>query len=173
MVEEILGDYAKSTGLKWVALRYFNAAGAGAGIGESHDPETHLVPSVLRAIRTGGPLKVFGDDYDTPDGTCIRDYIHVCDLADAHLLALEKLDKFQGAVNLGTGSGASVREIISTAEKICSERCPVAYAPRRAGDPARLIASNAKAKEILGWRPSRDVEKMISDAWAWEKNRKF
>ena len=177
MIEEIFRDYETAYGLKHISLRYFNAAGCSAdgAIGESHLPETHLIPLVLKAVN--GELetvRVFGTDYDTPDGTCIRDYIHVEDLAAAHRLALEKLGKYNGCVNLGTGIGSSVREIITATEKVSGWRCPVEYAPRRPGDPAKLFADNRKAGEILGWRPRYTaIEEIIETAWKWETNRKY
>lgn len=177
MIEQIFADYEKAYGLKHIALRYFNAAGcAGDGsIGESHTPETHLIPLVLKAIskeRTN--IKVFGTDYDTPDGSCIRDYIHVEDLALAHRLAVEKLNEYCGCINLGTGIGTSVLEIIKAAEKVTGETCPVEYDLRRDGDPARLFADNQKARDILGWVPKyTSIEQIIQTAWNWEQNRKY
>lgn len=147
MIEQIFRDYAKAYGLKYIALRYFNAAGCSAdgSIGESHDPETHLIPLVLQAIQGKRPdIKVFGTDYDTPDGTCIRDYIHVEDLAQAHWQAVRKLDDYSGYLNLGTGVGTSVMEIIKAAEKVSGKTCPVTLAARREGDPAKLFADNKK-----------------------------
>jgi UDP-glucose 4-epimerase len=176
MIERVFADYARAYGLRWIALRYFNAAGAAENgeIGESHNPETHLIPLVLKSIKGEIPsVKVFGTDYDTPDGTCIRDYIHVEDLAVAHRLALEKLDAYNGCLNLGTGIGTSVKEIIATAEKISGKTCPVELAPRRAGDPARLFAANEKARVILGWTPSRDIADILQSAWCWEMNKRF
>jgi UDP-glucose 4-epimerase len=173
MIEHVLADYERAYGLRWIALRYFNAAGAAFGIGESHSPETHLVPLVCRAIMGDGAIDVFGTDYDTPDGTCIRDYIHVEDLANAHRLALEKFGEYTGAINLGTGVGTSVKEIIAAAEKVSGKTCPVNWAARRPGDPARLFASNAKAREILSWIPEKNIEEIISDAWAWENDKGF
>ncbi|MBO7643237.1 MAG: UDP-glucose 4-epimerase GalE [Alphaproteobacteria bacterium] len=177
MIEQIFADYERAYGLQHIALRYFNAAGCSADgtIGESHDPETHIIPLVLKAI-TGERdcIKVFGTDYDTPDGTCIRDYIHVEDLALAHRLALEKLGEYNGCINLGTGIGTSVREIIAAAERVSGKTCPVEYAPRRAGDPARLFANNTKAAEILGWKPKyTNIEDIIRTAWNWELNRRY
>lgn len=177
MIEQIFADYEKAYGLKHIALRYFNAAGCSrdGSIGESHSPETHLIPLVLKAITGERPrIKIFGTDYDTPDGTCIRDYIHVEDLALAHRLAVEKLDDYCGCINLGTGLGTSVKEIIDAAEKVSGKRCPLEYGPRREGDPAKLYADNRKAKQILGWNPQyTNIEDIIRTAWTWETNRKF
>ena len=177
MIEKIFEDYGRAYGLKYIALRYFNAAGASKDgkIGESHNPETHLIPLVLKAIKGERDcIKIFGNDYDTPDGTCQRDYVHVEDLASAHRLALEKLDDFQGFLNLGTGIPTSVLEIIKSAEKVSGKKCPLVYEKRRAGDPAVLYAANAKAKEVLGWKPEyMNVEDIIRTAWNWEINRKF
>jgi len=176
MIESIFEDYKKAYGLKYIALRYFNAAGASADctIGESHTPETHLIPLVLQAIKNRTAVKVFGTDYDTPDGTCIRDYIHVEDLALAHRLAVETLDKYSGYINLGTGVGTSVKEIIDASERVSGKRCKVEYADRRAGDPAKLYADNKKAKEILGWNPKyMNIEDTIRTALEWEINRKY
>ena len=176
-IEQIFNDYEKAYGLKHIALRYFNAAGCSPDgeIGESHNPETHLIPLVLKAIKgERQSIKVFGSDYDTSDGTCIRDYIHVEDLAEAHKLALEKLDEFSGCINLGTGIGTSVKEIINAAEKVTGLKCPVEYVERRAGDPAKLYASNDYALKILGWKPKyTEIEDIIRTAWGWELNRKF
>ena len=172
MIERVFADYEKAYGLRHISLRYFNAAGAAknGAIGESHNPETHLIPLVLKAIRgETPPIKIFGTDYDTPDGTCVRDYIHVEDLAAAHAQALGKLTEFCGALNLGTGMGTSVREVIAAAEAVTGKRCPVEYAPRRAGDPAVLFAANAKACEVLGWSPNyTDIHDIIKTAWIWE-----
>lgn len=177
MIEQIFADYERAYGLKHIALRYFNAAGCAkdGSIGESHTPETHLIPLVLKAIKgEREKISVFGTDYDTPDGTCIRDYIHVEDLALAHRLAVEKLDEYSGCLNLGTGVGTSVKEIIDAAEKVSGKKCPVEYGPRRAGDPAKLYADNQKVKKILGWQPSYDnIEDIIRTAWNWETNRRF
>lgn len=177
MIEQILFDYRRAYGLKYISLRYFNAAGAAAdgSIGESHRPETHLIPLVLQALKGERQnIKIFGSDYDTPDGTCIRDYIHVEDLAEAHCLALEKAGIFNGCLNLGTGKGISVKEIVAAAEKASGLKCPLEYASRRPGDPAQLWADNRKAKEILGWRPRyTDINEIVRTAWNWETNRKF
>lgn len=176
-VEQIFNDYEKAYGLKHIALRYFNAAGCSKDgeIGESHNPETHLIPLVLKAIKgERSCIKIFGSDYDTPDGTCIRDYIHVEDLAVAHRLALEKLDEFNGCINLGTGIGTSVKEIIDAAERVTGKKCPVEYEGRRLGDPAELYATNDLAVRILGWKPKYvKIDDIISTAWNWEQNRKF
>lgn len=177
MIEQIFADYEKAYGLQHIALRYFNAAGCAAdrSIGESHTPETHIIPLVLKAI-TGerDNIKVFGTDYDTRDGTCIRDYIHVEDLALAHRLAVEKLGSYNGCINLGTGVGTTVKEIITAAENVSGKKCPVEYAERRPGDPAKLFADNRKAKEILGWNPQYlNIENIIQTAWNWETHRKF
>ncbi len=177
MIEQIFADYARAYGLRYIALRYFNAAGcAGDGsLGESHQPETHLIPLVLQTIRGERPvLKVFGTDYNTPDGTCIRDYIHVEDLALAHRLALEKLSQYSGHINLGTGLGTSVKEIICAAEEVSGRKCPVEYVERRAGDPAILCADNKRAQEILGWHPAYTrIKDIIQTAWNWELHRKY
>lgn len=179
MMEMIMEDYDKAYGLKYVSLRYFNAAGCDADgeLGESHDPETHLIPLVLKAIKgERANITVFGTDYDTPDGTCIRDYIHVEDLADAHKLAVEKLfaDNISHRINLGTGIGTSVKEIIDAAEKVTGQKVPVVYGERRQGDPAKLYAANSLSKEILGWEPKyTDIKDLIKTAWAWEQNKKF
>lgn len=177
MVETMLRDFDHAYGLRSVALRYFNAAGAdpGARIGERHEPETHLIPLALHAmLGRRPPLKVFGRDYDTPDGTCIRDYIHVDDLADAHLLALEYL--WSGgestAFNLGNGEGFSVQEVLDTVTKVSGKPVPYVDAPRREGDPARLVADAARAKSILGWRPRyASLEHIVEHAWRWEQKR--
>ncbi|ECO3390791.1 UDP-glucose 4-epimerase GalE [Campylobacter jejuni] len=177
MIEQVFADYEKAYGLRHISLRYFNAAGASKDglIGESHEPETHLIPLVLKAIKGEIPaINIFGNDYDTEDGTCIRDYIHVEDLALAHRLALENLYKFSGCINLGTGIGTSVKEIISVAEIVSGKKCPINYAPRREGDPARLYADNKKAKEILSWEAKyTDIKDIIKSAWDWENNREY
>jgi len=158
---------------RFVALRYFNAAGAHASgqIGEDHPVETHLVPNLLKAALSGGaePLKIFGTDYPTPDGTAVRDYVHVEDLARAHVLALEYLAGGGGsfAANLGTGRGSSIREVLAAARQVTGRDFPAKEAPRRAGDPARLVASNALAREKLGWEPRRSLQDVIASAWKW------
>lgn len=176
-VELILKDYAKAYDLKSVAFRYFNAAGADpqGRIGEAHDPETHLIPNVIKsALGIGEPLKIFGDDYDTPDGTCVRDYIHVLDLAQAHLLGLEKL--FEGHksdfFNLGNGEGYSNKQVIETVEKISGRKVEYSFAPRREGDPPTLIGSSKKAFEQLNWKPEyASLDKIVETAWNWHKKQ--
>jgi len=174
MVEQMLGDYERAYGLKSVCLRYFNAAGADpeGELGERHDPETHLIPLVLQAASGRRPsISVFGTDYDTPDGTCIRDYIHVVDLCQAHLLALNRLvaDGASTQYNLGNGNGFSVKEVIETAQRITARDIPVEYAARREGDPARLVADSTRIKETLGWAPKyADLDSIIRHAWQWE-----
>jgi len=173
-IEGMLKWCQKAYGINYAALRYFNAAGANTDveIGEDHSPESHLIPIVLlAALGKRERVGIFGDDYPTPDGTCVRDYIHVRDLAEAHLLALEYLDKGgeSGAFNLGNGTGYSVKEIVETARKVTGCAIPAIVEPRRAGDPSVLIASNQKASETLGWKPVRDLETIISDAWIWHK----
>lgn len=165
--ERILQTAAGEHGLGYAALRYFNAAGADGVRGEDHDPETHLIPLALRAARDGGRLAVFGDDYPTPDGTCVRDYVHVADLAEAHVRALERLPAATGAFNLGTGSGGSVLQVITSVEAVAG--LPLTYdrRARRAGDPPVLVAAHDRAEEILGWRPERTLRDAVADAWAW------
>ena len=176
MAERIFADAARAYGLRSVALRYFNAAGALSehGIGEAHACETHLIPNVLRsALGSSTTLKVFGDDYATHDGTCVRDYVHVQDLAQAHALALDYMDQNEGAhaFNLGNGQGFSVREVISAAEAVIGRSIPYDIAPRRAGDPASLVASSRKAREQLGWRPHwTELEPIIESAWRWHRD---
>lgn len=175
MVEDILADYDRAYGLKSICLRYFNAAGADpAGrLGERHEPETHLIPLVLRAASGRLPeVSVFGRDYDTPDGACIRDYVHVTDLAEAHWLALERLldGGESAAYNLGNGNGFSVAEVIESARKVTGRAIPVVDAPRREGDPPRLVADARRAKGELGWRPRYEaLDTLISHTWAWEQ----
>ncbi|WP_066321115.1 UDP-glucose 4-epimerase GalE [Bacillus sp. FJAT-29814] len=179
MVERMLADFSKAYDLNYVILRYFNAAGAheSAAIGESHDPETHLIPIVLQQLLgQREKVSVFGSDYNTEDGTCIRDYIHVTDLASAHILALEALlsgKKSAEVYNLGNGLGYSVKEVIETCEKVTGLKANVELADRRAGDPARLVASSAKIYTELGWKAERDLEKVISDAWNWHQKQKY
>ena len=174
MVEQALADYERAYGLKSVCLRYFNAAGADSEgqLGERHDPETHLIPLVLQAASGKRPsISVFGRDYDTPDGTCIRDYIHIQDLCSAHWLALESL--LNGADSqsyyLGNGNGFSVQEVIDTSEQVTGRKISVVNGPRRDGDPARLVADSRLAREKLGWQPQyADLATIIEHAWKWE-----
>jgi UDP-glucose 4-epimerase len=177
MVEQILEDYDRAYGLKSIALRYFNAAGADpeGELGERHEPETHLIPLVLQAASGRREhISVFGRDYDTPDGTCIRDYIHVTDLADAHWLALKKLlaGAESAAYNLGNGNGFSVQEVIDAARRVTGREIRIADRPRREGDPARLVADATRARQELGWKPQRNgLEDIIEDAWQFERKR--
>jgi len=179
MVEVILEDAARAYGLRSVALRYFNAAGASpqGGIGESHSPETHLIPNMLRAAIGDAPsLKVFGSDYATPDGTCVRDYVHVDDLADAHSRALDFMASNDGAhaFNLGNGEGFSVLQMIHAAGDVAKRPIPFEIAPRRAGDPDRLVAGSAKARRELGWQPRyTDIAEIIDTAWRWHRNPRY
>ena len=178
MIEKVLADFDSSHNLKYVALRYFNAAGADfeGEILESHNPEPHLIPIVLQtALGKRENIKIFGDDYETPDGTCIRDYIHVYDLADAHLKALEYLEKGNKSdfFNLGTGDGNSVKELIDKAREITGKNIKAITAERRSGDPAILVADNKKAKELLGWNPKYKLDDIINSAWNWHQNQKY
>ena len=169
--EQALEAYARAYEFRYASLRYFNAAGADESgeIGELHDPETHLVPLALRAAGKGQELKIFGSDYPTPDGTCVRDYVHVNDLANAHVKALEYLadGKSSFAANLGTGTGASVNEVISTVEKVTGKTVPRKIVPRRAGDPPALVANPAKAQALLEWKASRGLLEVVTTAWNW------
>jgi len=169
-VERMLEDFHRAHGIANLRLRYFNAAGADpdAELGEEHDPETHLIPLVLRAAAGRGAIKVFGRDYDTPDGTCLRDYIHVTDLARAHVSALNLLERGGSqALNLGVGEGFSVREVLDTAERVTGRSIPREDAPRREGDPAALLAEPTAARRALDWEPEYGLEDMIAHAWAW------
>jgi UDP-glucose-4-epimerase GalE len=173
-VERALADYALAYGWGFAALRYFNAAGANPDgtIGEDHDPETHLIPLVLKALMGQIPhIEVFGTDYPTPDGTCVRDYIHVDDLAEAHLLALERLEPGAGlCYNLGTGRGYSVREVIQTAEAVTGKPVPVKEGPRRPGDPPVLVASSEKIQRELAWKPRYpELRPIVETAWNWHR----
>jgi UDP-glucose 4-epimerase len=174
--EGALRFYGEAYGLRSVSLRYFNVAGATERNGELHDPETHLIPNVLRAAESGEPITLYGDDYPTPDGTCIRDYIHVADLADAHLLALEATapddPRTDAALicNLGIGGGFSVREVVKAAAAVVGRPIPETMGPRRAGDPPVLVAAADRAREILGWTAARPtLEEMIGSAWDWRR----
>lgn len=177
MVEEVLADFDRAYGLKSACLRYFNAAGADpeGRLGERHSPETHLIPIALEvALGMRPALEVFGNDYDTPDGTCIRDYVHVSDLCQAHLLALDALDRDGAsfAVNLGNGQGFSVLEVIDTVRRVTGHPVPVKASPRRAGDPARLIADSTLARRKLGWTPRHDgLEDIVATAWRFASGR--
>jgi len=176
VIEGALHDYARAYGLHSVSLRYFNAAGADpAGeIGEAHHVETHLVPLVLDVAAGLRPaVAVYGTDYPTPDGTCIRDYVHVTDLAEAHILALQYLDRAVGAhvFNLGSGEGATVRAVIRMVEGITGRMIPLSIAPRRPGDPAALLADSGRARQVLGWQPRlSDLDTVVATAWAWHQN---
>jgi len=171
--ENALEAYGQAYDLRFVSFRYFNAAGAdeSATIGEHHEPETHLIPLILQTIqgrRTA--LEIFGDDYPTPDGTCIRDYIHVNDLAEAHVLGLEYLSGGHSiAMNLGTGRGYSVKEVISAVEKVSGQSVPTRIGPRRPGDPSELVADPSLAEELLKWKTRRSLEEIISSAWSWQQ----
>ncbi len=169
MFEKILRWQHELRGLQYTALRYFNAAGATEIHGEDHHPETHLIPLVMQAATGERPgICIYGNDYDTPDGTCIRDYIHVLDLAQAHLLALES--DFCGSLNLGTGGGNSVRQVIDTVKRVTGLDFKVDETPRRPGDPARLIADSSEAKRILGWKPQfENLEEIVRSAWNWKQ----
>lgn len=180
IIEDVLSDYHSAYGIKSVALRYFNACGADPDgeIGERHEPETHLIPNILKSAIAGksSGLKVFGDKYPTADGTCIRDYIHVNDLASAHILAGEYLQNNNGAFafNLGNGSGFSVLQVIEAARDVIKQDIVFSIEPPRAGDPPILVADSTKAKLILGWQPSyKDIESIIATAWTWHQNEKF
>ncbi len=171
-IEGMLKWCDRAYGIRYAALRYFNAAGSDpdADIGEDHDPESHLIPLVMQtALGQRDHLGIYGGDYPTADGTCVRDYIHVRDLAEAHLLALEYLERGgeSGVFNLGSGDGYSVKEILDAARRITGKAIPAVVEPRRAGDPSVLIASNKKAEAVLGWTPKRGLDEIIADAWTW------
>jgi UDP-arabinose 4-epimerase len=178
VVERMLADFGAAHGLRWVALRYFNAAGADPDgeIGEDHDPETRIIPVVLAAADSKTePFTVFGTDYDTPDGTCVRDYIHVSDLADAHVKALQALDDGAAsqALNLGTGTGYSIMQVIEAARAVTGLDVPFVTGPRRPGDPAALVADASRAREVLGWRPEHgELNDIVSTAWKWHLRKK-
>jgi UDP-glucose-4-epimerase GalE len=177
MVEKVLGWMDQYRGLRTIVLRYFNACGADpeSGLGEEHDPETHLIPLMLRAVATGEPVTIYGDDYSTPDGTCIRDYIHVADLAVAHLNALEKLlaGGASDAFNVGTGRGQSVMEVLAAVEKVTGKKVPRKTGARREGDPPLLVANSDKLKQTLGWKPKfTDLAEIVETAWQFEKKRR-
>lgn len=172
LMERVLASYDRAYGLKFMSLRYFNAAGATARCGEHHEPESHLIPNVLAAAAGERPdVAVFGNDYPTPDGTPIRDYVHVADLADAHIRALEHLRKGGSSdfLNLGTGDGNSVLEVIETTRKITGRPIRTRIEARRPGDPARLVADSTRAKEVLGWTPASNLRAIVQSAWEWKQ----
>jgi UDP-glucose 4-epimerase len=174
LVEHMLRWFHRIHGLRYAALRYFNVAGSLPNRGEAHEPESHLIPLILDvALGRRDKILIFGEDYDTPDGTCIRDYIHVVDLADAHILALKALQtKDRMIYNLGNGSGFSVKEVIEAARRVTGHPIPVEIKPRRAGDPARLVASSEEAKANLGWVPQHPtLDDILASAWAWQQQR--
>ncbi len=177
MVEQVLRDYDKAYGLKSVCLRYFNACGADpeCELGERHEPETHLIPLALQAVSgRRGTLTVFGRDYDTLDGTCIRDYVHIVDLCEAHVKALDWLNAGGASAefNLGNGEGFSVSEVIAAVARVTGKKVPVIEGARRAGDPARLVADSTQARQVLGWQPQyAELDTIISHAWAWENKQ--
>jgi UDP-glucose 4-epimerase len=178
LVEQILQTLHRKVGLSYVALCYFNAAGAhpSGEIGESHSPEPHLIPNVLASIANEQDiLEVFGDDYDTHDGTCVRDYVHVCDLARAHFSALQLTSESTCArrINLGTGVGASVNEVIKTCEQISGKRVQIKISKRRPGDPAALVADYTLARDLLKWEPQHDLASIIESAWRWQQNKRY
>jgi UDP-glucose 4-epimerase len=173
IVEQTLEWYRRIHGLHYAALRYFNACGALPGRGEAHQPESHLIPLVLQVpLGQREHIKIFGTDYPTPDGTCIRDYIHIADLVSAHQLALEALEKSNCLIyNIGNGSGYSVREVIETARAVTGHPIPAQESPRRAGDPARLVASSEKIRRELGWQPQfPDLKDILTSAWEWHRS---
>ena len=173
-VERALPAFERAYGIRSMTLRYFNAAGADpdGDLGEDHDPEQHLIPRAIDAAAAGASFQIFGDDYETPDGTCLRDYIHVTDLAEAHLLALDALRKGAGTAyyNLGNGKPTSVREVVEVVERVVGKPVPAAIGPRREGDPAVLFASSDRIKQDLGWQPKyEEVETIVSTAWRWRE----
>ena len=175
MVETILGDLSRAEGLRYAALRYFNAAGADLDgeVGEEHDPETHLIPNAIKAAAgLGQAMKLFGDDYPTPDGTCVRDYIHIADLATAHILAAEHIEKTGESLqlNLGTGNGFTVKQVLDAVERAVGRPVPVEIGPRRPGDAMALYADTSKSRDILGWQPQHsDMDTIVGTAWAFHK----
>lgn len=175
VVERALPHFAQAYGLQSVSLRYFNAAGADPSgeIGEDHDPETHLIPRALSAVTAGESVQIYGDDYPTPDGTCVRDYIHVCDLAQAHLLALRRLEAGTAsrAYNLANGRGYSVKEVVAAAERVTGATARCEVVARRPGDPAVLLASGARARSELGWSPRfEEIDEIVRTAWTWHES---
>jgi UDP-glucose-4-epimerase GalE len=178
MVEKLLHWFDLIHGVRSISLRYFNASGADpeGGLGEEHDPETHLIPLLFRAILTGQPITIFGEDYPTPDGTCIRDYIHVSDLAEAHLVALESLlaGGSSDVFNVGTGSGHSVREVVRAVEEVTGQKVPYVMGTRRAGDPAELVADSSKLRRALRWEPRySEMRNIVQSAWNFEQKRRL
>lgn len=178
MTEQALRAYSIAQGWSYVALRYFNASGADESglIGEHHDPETHLIPLVLQtALGKRNAIQIYGNDYETPDGTCIRDYIHVNDLASAHIAAIDYLRKNPGgeAFNLGTTTGSSVLEVINTCREVTGRDIPVEYVERRPGDPPMLVANADKANQLLGWKTEYDLKRTVQSAWQWEQSPRF
>lgn len=176
MVEKMIAWLDQYRDFRSIRLRYFNAcaAEAEAGLGEMHDPETHLIPLLLKAVLTGKPMTIFGDDYPTPDGTCIRDYIHVSDLAEAHVLAVEYLLRGgeSHVFNVGTGSGHSVKEVVDAVERITGKKVPHVIGPRREGDPPLLVADSQRLQNTVGWKPSRaDLDRIVSDAWQFARKQ--
>ncbi len=169
MVEQILADYSERYGFTYAAFRYFNVAGASERFGEDHSPETHIIPVALQTLMGKRDVfSIFGTDYPTPDGTAIRDYVHVVDLADAHVEVLDRLNISLGAINLGTKDGFSVQQIAEAVARVTGKRLPLAYGPRRAGDPAALIADSSKAQKTIDWDPKRsNLTEMITSAWDW------
>ena len=178
MVEKLLHWFDLIHGVRSISLRYFNASGADSegGLGEEHDPETHLIPLLFRAILTGQPVTIFGEDYATPDGTCIRDYIHVRDLAEAHLVALESLlaGGSSDVFNVGTGTGHSVREVLQAVEEVTGKKVPHVLGPRRPGDPAELVADSSKLRRVLHWEPRySELHNIVQSAWNFEQKRRL
>jgi UDP-glucose 4-epimerase len=171
-VDWMIRDFCAAHGLGAVSLRYFNVAGASGELGEDHEPETHLIPNVLRAVSGRNPhVQVFGTDYPTRDGTAVRDYIHIEDLADAHVRALEAARPGDHQIyNLGNGDGYSVREVIAAVERVTGREVPVEEADRRSGDPAELVAASGRIREALGWAPAKTLDDMVSDAWAFAQD---
>lgn len=169
LLEKALAWYEKLSGMRSVFLRYFNACGASEKYGEDHEPETHIIPNIVRVVLgQKDTLQIFGDDYETPDGTCIRDYVHILDLAQAHLLALTS--EATGAFNLGNGTGFSVRDVVETVRSVTGHRVPTAIAPRRPGDPPRLVAAAGRARDVLGWKPRYpDLLTIVQSAWNWHR----
>lgn len=170
MCEQVLADASAAHGLKWVSLRYFNVAGATERCGEWHDPETHLIPRLLDVAEgKRSEVEIYGTHYDTPDGTCVRDYIHVVDLADAHVLALQAAAGSGGVFNLGTSTGSSVREVIACVEKVAGKKLPAKENPARLGDPPRLVASHERIRAEVGWQPRHSLEDIVTSAWRWRR----